>query len=96
MTQPLPRVPMLAEPWGNVAPRPCPVCDRWWQPWKGSILPCHARCLFSRDELVRLHTIASQPEVRLGEMARWMGISLATLRGVLRIARSEASDRRVG
>lgn len=41
--------PLRDTPWpsGPHKNRPCRVCGKSWFPWAGSMLNCHARCLFT-------------------------------------------------
>ncbi len=50
-------MPMRAQPWpkGAAHPwRPCPVCGDRWRPWAGSLLPCHAKCMWTPEGAMML------------------------------------------
>ena len=45
------RLPMRDTPWppGDNGVTECPICGAYWAPWAGSRLPCHGRCLLTKD-----------------------------------------------
>lgn len=82
-----PRLPMRTEPWPRATPaRDCPVCGTWWRPWTGSLLPCHTRCLFSREDrrtIARTALARDGRPRRLADMAREYGITESILRSLM-------------
>jgi len=65
------RLPLLDQPWvGRQPARPCPVCGRPWFPWHGSRLPCHAKCLLTKEGAV----VALAPDVGHAEAADRLGV----------------------
>ena len=53
------RIPLRSEPWpiGRHERRPCPICNKPWDPCARSRLDCHAACLLTdeaRAQLVHL------------------------------------------
>ena len=52
--------PLRLRPWpqGNHPWGFCPVCRGGWRPYAGSLLNCHARCLFAPFDA---HIIATDP-----------------------------------
>jgi hypothetical protein len=69
------------KPWppGPHGPRPCPVCGRVWWPWAGSLLPCHARCLFTSDE--KAHICSSKKSQN--ELAASYDVPIGIIRAII-------------
>lgn len=82
------RLPLRETPWPKrPEPRPCPVCGVRWHPWAGSYLPCHAACLFTEDEEDEvLAELEADPRLRIEDVARARGVTVAVLRSLLRRA----------
>ena len=80
----IPRIPLRTDPWpiGAHAPRPCPICGKHWRPWAGSVLPCHARCLFDADGV---RAILEHPGTNAAA-ARAYGLTDGVLRSLRRRA----------
>jgi hypothetical protein len=78
------RLPFLTKPWpqGRHEVRPCPVCGKPWWPWAGSLLPCHARCLFAPEELRAVQTDTRPAK----EVAAAYGITVQMVRSARRRA----------
>lgn len=72
------RLPLRKEPWANFGGwTVCPVCLTLWRPWRGSYLPCHAKCLLTdeaQDEL------ADELGVGQAEQAERLGVTVAVIR----------------
>lgn len=63
----------------------CPACGERWVPWAGTGLRCHARCYFTPTEV---ECIARAVAAGTGQLrtAKYLGVSLATLRRTLKRA----------
>jgi hypothetical protein len=73
----------------------CPVCNGLWRRWAKSLLPCHAKCLFSpdlQDDLL-LVLDAFAGRVSHARLARDMGVSRPTLDANLHQARLRRLNR---
>lgn len=80
MTLELFTMPLLARPLEDLSPRLCPVCGKFWRPWSGSLLPCHARCLWTQPAAVAL-VYDTRP---ITVLAQDVGVSIATVRAGIR------------
>lgn len=86
------RLPLLTEPRppGPHSPRPCPVCGQGWQPWPGSYLPCHGRCLPTEEAQ---DALLDEQGVTEAEQARRLGVSVAVVRSSIFAARRRRARR---
>jgi hypothetical protein len=87
MKLPTPMLPLRDIPWDGIA-RPkrshCPICGGHWAPWRGSVLPCHARCLYDEDGRLELVRIYQSGAFRTqADMAKAMGVTTSVLIALL-------------
>jgi hypothetical protein len=84
-------LPLLDEPWppGRSEPRPCPVCGERWIPWAHSVLPCHARCLFTPEGKRALLAEYNASPLRADSFARSKGITYTILRSAIALGRKQ-------
>lgn len=58
----------------------CEVCGGPWRPWAGSVLPCHARCLYApADQDTLLEVCEGRGTRPLKEIAEALGVTLGIL-----------------
>lgn len=71
-------IDLRSKPWpeGQHARRNCPVCGEPWVPWAGSLLPCHAKCLFDDRESI---AIFNDPRTE-AELSRSLGVTTSVIR----------------
>lgn len=84
-------MPMRAQPWPKGGGHPwqlCPVCKQKWRPWAGSLLPCHAKCIWTEQGAVSLFN-DSRTETQL-EAA--LGLTRSIIRAGRRIGEKLMSD----
>lgn len=69
--------------------RPCPVCGRQWQPWANSNMPCHGKCLFSREGALEVYD-----DTRTGTViAKSIGVSLPIVKSGIKLGTMMALKR---
>jgi len=77
------RYPLRERPWppGSYGWTVCAVCRRAWRPSPGSVLQCHATCLFTTQAIAAmLRTTRPMPELarHYGVTARILAAALGT------------------
>ena len=72
------RARLRAEPWpaGNNGYHDCPICGERWRPYAGSLLPCHAACMWTDDGALAL---AMDPRAD-SLIARQLGVTMPIVR----------------
>lgn len=79
------RLPLLDEPRGP-GPHPqieCPICSGPWQPWAGSRLPCHTKCLLTDEGVSACLHHFRESNGSVQSIADKMGVTVAVIRGTL-------------
>lgn len=87
MALPKPQLPLRAEPLPlrRHDTIPCPICGQAWQPFGGTRLPCHARCLYDeagQDVILEL----SEGGAGDKNLVRALGVTHSVLRATLKAA----------
>jgi len=84
-------IPMRDVPWPQSGNYICPVCQGPWRPFTGSCLPCHARCVWTREAALWL--LAEERAASV--LAKEIGVTLHVVLGGIRAGRKYLEAERV-